>query len=695
MSVGKGRSIQVYNSEGPQSSVLTRSSYPSGSTISLGTDASNGQMGVFKVYWGEDVQPSNSFLNSVAGVNSTWPHTFHIVWEPRELGTTATWPSQEFIVEVECQQSTVGGKPTYISDSGRSGVNPAAAIYQMLFELPPYGMGLDQNDYNMGDFTALAERFALDGPEPFPCSVYLSAGKSFKDGIIQVLEDTGVSWWFDKATGKNRFTAVRKVEEFTTVEAQDYSESDMDLIYDYATLEPTSTVYAFLDRNRAFARSTLRRSEDGLLRLGEGGPTATKVDLGTVTDYTTANMIASRRDQERTQQEEIPLTLSINYMDIDMGALYSITGLQGKYRVKSYEPDLLSYTAKVTFIRDVYSVDNDYSPVEESIIDQGLLDPEEDVVTLQEPTRIMAPDADGVVLFKRRAHNQITGSTLTISPDDTTYVRTLGSGTYSSGGTLSEALPDTLPLLIEEGPTINNVDPDILGVADLSGSESVWQSGSQMCLINGELFFLRNITALAEDSYRLEGLIRARLGTEVEDHAIGAQVFIFSKNAFALVNPSFLGAGADIYAKTLPASSKGSLQPDDVTAVSLTYQGGGFVPLAVTNLTTLNLSKYWFTGDDAEIIWSYRNKTNNSGAGVLRAGRTGVPDFPEATFVLQILDGVTIVREETLTDAASYTYTNANMVSDFGVEPSTFDVIVISALNGYVSAPKQITIDRY
>jgi hypothetical protein len=769
LSTGIGRRLRIIDTDGITQTDITRAQYPSGSTVSAG------DLGVFKVYWGEDSHPTNSFLNSHLGITSQWPHIFAVVWQPRELGTSATWPATEYEIEVETQLSTVGGKPTYIKTNGfsasgvnmdhqqrddtffittdpvaagfrpgykiespannyvatilsieepstgtyhvytdvfayftgvqsfnitgqpKSGVNPAAAIWQMLFEPFPFGMGMNQKYFELSDFDALAELFAEDGDEPFPCQVSLSAGKSFKEGIGYILQDAGISWWIDADTGKYRFTAVREPEvgeDPIAILSSDYKETDLDVKYDYSTLSAKNIVYGFDDINRRFNRTTIRESDDGTLKLSDD-PNSTKIELNSVTDFNTATIVSSRRSQEKQEQESIPVTLPEAFTNIPLGGLYTIEGLDGEYRLRTKTYDTKSYQVKAQFVKDVYSITNDFVEQEQILIQNALLGPYPDpLVNILEVNRAFSADQNGVIITKVRAHGQVSSSDIYLSPDNTSYNRIAGPVGFATGGRLLEDLPDTDPTLIDDGPLISNVGPDILEVADLTSSEEIWRSGSQVCVINTEVFFLRSILVVAEGQYRLQGLIRARVGTSIENHLIGDDVYILPSSLFVASNPTYLAKGADIYAKTLPRTANASLTLDQVDEVSLTYQGGGFRPLPVSNLNTDENNYAWDAGEDIVLKWSYKNASASSSAGILRTGEAGVPEDPEGTFTIFFTDGVDTKGTVTDLTSAEYTYTNAQLVSDFGLEPASFNVIVVNVLNGLVSDPVEITLTK-
>jgi len=347
-------------------------------------------------------------------------------------------------------------------------------------------------------------------------------------------------------------------------------------------------------------------------------------------------------------------------------------------------------------VRDVYSITNQYESIAQDIIDDGLLDPEEDLLlAVKEINRAMSPDNDGVVVLKARANDQTSGSTVIGSPDDTTYTRLNTIEIYAAGATLNAEFDISGATLVEDGHIVTIAGPDMINVSDLSSSEEIWRSGSQICIIGDEICFLRNVTAIDSTTYQLHGLIRARIGTEKATHPIDTPVYIMPQSAYVPAAPSYLTRGSDIYVKSLPRTSKGALQPDEVSSVGISYSGGGYKPLEVTNLNTTNLSKHWLTGEDVFLRWSYRNYNGITGAGLILTGLAGIPEPVEGTFIVQILDGTTVVRTITDLTDPTYTYTNIDMLIDFGSEPASINVIVITTLNGIVSDDTQITIDRY
>lgn len=74
---------------------ITRESHPSGTTVNLGKEGS------FRIFWGEELQPINTFLGGAERVtiNSRWPFMCYIEWNKKRLGGSPVWPLVEYVLE--------------------------------------------------------------------------------------------------------------------------------------------------------------------------------------------------------------------------------------------------------------------------------------------------------------------------------------------------------------------------------------------------------------------------------------------------------------------------------------------------------------------------------------------------------------------------------------------------------------------
>ncbi len=688
-SIGQGVKLRGIYQSG--TNLLADNGIVSASTTSSGSTIDLGKEGSFKIYWGTDTQPIDTTLAALTGLYSTFPYTFYIVWNRKRLGTSATWPALEYDVEVTHPESmsipTGGGylRGT-VDETEYSGVNVASALYQMLFESNPHGLGIDTKYFNMDDFTDLADFFA--NTEMSPCTVYLSGGKSFQDGLGMILQDFGIQFYYDKSIGKFRVHQARVVAESKTLTTAEYASSEAESELAYAVLQADRTVYSFADSARKFTDSTIMVTNDGNAKYSEN-PNTSKVSLDTITDLVTASMVASRREQEDSLDGTLALDVSYARTDLSIGDQFSIDGFNGLYRVIEREQTPDESTMHITFMIDAYSIDNNYEAQIATPSAPTHLPVEDAAFSLFPVNRFMSPDQDGFIVNRIRAAGYIISSEIYTSPSGDSYTL-LEEVFYCTGGTLQEDLGIT-GTLIERGAAITTLGPDITDVADLTASDAQWRGGQQIAIIGtSEVCFISGIDIATGE---LLGVIRARYGTRMAEHAAGTPVFIVQSDALTDYSVSFLTAGVSVYAKSLPYSSDGQVAADDVSAVSLTYAGGGYRPLPCENLVTVSGTPAWVAGEDISLRWDYKNAADNGAAGIGLSDEPSIQADAEGTFRLRFYAGTVLKRTQELTQT-SYIYTNADIVSDFGSEPSTMTITVEEVLNGLTSEPETLTVTK-
>ena len=112
------------------------------------------------------------------------------------------------------------------------------------------------------------------------------------------------------------------------------------------------------------------------------------------------------------------------------------------------------------------------------------------------------------------------------------------------------------------------------------------------------------------------------------------------------------------------------------------------------NLNTAIDVAAWVAGDDMDLRWDYKNATSQTGAGFSLTGVASSRALPEGNFTLTFLTTGDVVKRTEVLAEASYTYLNANMVTDFGSEPSSFKVQVVNNLNGLTSPVEETTFTK-
>jgi hypothetical protein len=225
------------------------------------------------------------------------------------------------------------------------------------------------------------------------------------------------------------------------------------------------------------------------------------------------------------------------------------------------------------------------------------------------------------------------------------------------------------------------------------------ESVTQEALVNGanaalvlkangepEIIQFRDVTLNPDGSYRLNGLLRGRRGTDVfvEGHATG--------ELFALLDPddveTLVTALGDLgLPRSWRAVGFGTLFEDAETFLQ-SHSGRDLKPYAPWNVRAVK------TGSPTNITLSWIRRTRIGGE--LKDG-TGVVPLGEASeaYEVDILDGPGGAVKRTLTSASpSVVYANADILADFGAVPASLLVAVhqLSAVAGR-GFPRAVTLE--
>ena len=636
---------------------------------------------------GADVEVGYQVTGTIAAVEYT-----ALITGISESGGTYTFRTQSPI-----PSAWYSGSGTLSFKAGVSkGLNPAAILYQLLFETYPHGLGVDVADYNLTDLEAVFDYFALVATL-FPASLLIKSNKSIRDGIGMVMQDCGISIPWDSETSQYRFIRMATTDTPTTINTEFFDMGDRaTLDSGYAVLEPALRTYKFIDSNRKFKDSTIITTDDGKSKY-TGMPNSKKVSMEIVRDLLTASLVAAYRDRENFVRSKFSPKLSKEKAGFLVGDLFNFEGITGNFRLtnKTIVPD--NSKVKTTFVEDAYSEVTSFVEKEASGLFPGdSSGAEEDVlVELQEISRFTNPDEDGVFVIRVRQSFQILGMVPYLSDSDVTYKQFDLQNQYAIGGKLLDEISDVGPSIDNSSPEFSITGPDAADVLDLTAGddEARWRSGEQLCIIGSELFFLRGISPTATPGeYSLEGLIRARWGTVRATHAVGDNLIIFRAADIKILKATFLIAGTDVFAKSVPFTTVDIMDISEITVETITYQGGGFRPLTPINLNTEDLTGGFETGVDTTFIWGYRNTIGGAGAGLGFSDEPYNNPLPEGYFRLEFLTtGDTIVRTVDLLTVPTYEYSNANRVSDFG--SNDFKVKVYNILNSLESEFDELEVE--
>lgn len=611
-----------------------------------------------------------------------------------------------------------GSLQAYVQEQN-FGINAAHAIDAILHAPWPRGMGLPTSGtFQTFDLNSLEDLGVLmdENNEEMRTSWIALDGETVRNVLGAALQDLGVMIPMDPATGLIKFVAVREPTGTLPRIREDLIVDELPETEVLHAERPSDRLtFSFPDRNLIDRDGTIAVMDDGQISYLELQH-ARNVQITVTTDYLTASVIAQRRSQE-ILAGGASTTIKANRATrtLTPGLAITVDALPEVVRISSVKLDPDSNVVVLQIMADFYGVAKSQFIDTAPPISGGIqtVEPDLQKTIVEVPEYVLGADAQTVLVPRIRAHNQVFQATLHISRDNITYVSQGQDIDLQAGGTLNEPLPapnmggagnDPGGLVLEEeGPEFDEVGPDIGVVLDLSSDLTNWRLGRQVAVIFSsaglEICFLRNITAIAGITWRLDGLLRGRYDTQPLDHPAGAEVYIFEQEDILAIQDPLLLPEVDLFAKSQPEAG-GILPLDADTPVATVLYGKGYagrpVPAAALTVIAPDLVSAYQTGDDVEVRWAYGTpQSPAAGAGLQGAGTAIVAlPPPDEDFQLEVRDapGTTVLRTEFPT-TNSFAYTNANINTDHGGEP-TFQIWVYQRRGGLLSDPVKLTVER-
>lgn len=766
---------------------ITRVSHPSGTLIDMGKE------GAFRVFWGEDDQPVNTWLGDASrlGVSSRWPGICYIEWRNRRLGPSPSWPFMSYVMVKRPTGSylsdtdpwteptytldgptygpplsvnaglrklsffgervplKIGDRVRYAGDSTLAdldldivsvtrssgflslqlteviveesitgatgdgtvqlytrldddGANAAHALADMLFEPWPRGLSLDTSDWDMDSLEAMGTDTEAEG---LLTSWVVSDAATAQERIGAGLQDLGYMLPIDSATGLVKFQKLREPTGTLAHLDDDMVVDSMPELEKLLGERPVDfMVFTFPDRAVTFREMTIGRMEDGQIGLLDVAR-ARKVPITCTVNYDAAAIIANRRTQEEMAQGAI-WTIRTNRASREWLPGQAITAdfTSEVLRVLEVEPVPDSNIVNLQVTTDTYGIQvqnfDDTAPPPPTGTEDVL--PDIIAAMVEVPEYLDGVPPQTLLIPRVRAHSSIDSATLHLSADGATYTPILTTEIHNPGGTLTTALSADGFFEPDDGEVQFTVlGPDIADVQDLTGDDTNWRLGRQLAIIvstaGTEICFLKKVTVVSGSTYSLDGLIRARYDTRRLAHPVGAFVFIVTdvSSEVSPIQDPLLLPEVTRYAKTQP-SGNGTVALSETPEMSKALYGKGVRPPAVAGLrvTAPDLVNAYSSGDDVTVVWDYATpRAPGTSAGLQEAGQAVGTTSPEGSFVLEILTlADAVVRTESAT-SATYTYSNANLISDLGSEVG-FKVRVTQLRDGYQSDTRTLTVEK-
>lgn len=604
------------------------------------------------------------------------------------------------------QDGTLGGLVSGASvqswvDDETDGANIAHVMAELLFADWPLGLQLDpQHLVEKWDLQSLEDLGVESESFDWRGAVMGTQGETAEAMFGSMLQDHGVMLPIDTATGNMLFQRIRfPVGTLDHVPADIYAERlpEIDTVHGEQPVD--RLIFAFSDRENLYGDMTIAVDDDGQASFAEH-QRARKVPIVSTTHFTTAAQLAELRSpEELAPGAQYKIDASREARDLLPGQAITADGFDEILRVIEVEVDPLTERVAVKVIPDFYGV-----PLSDYVTDGGSVPdppsaPANDAAYnfVEIPEQLLGtqfPATQYIMIPRIRANDNVSFASIYFSEDNVTYTLE-GTDTHiQTGGTLDAALTADGPTFLATGPVYTELGPDNSIVQDYSVDLNSWGLGRQLAVIissaGAEICILQKATIVSGTQRRLDGLQRACYDTRKLAHPINSTVYIIQSDSITEFTDGLLEPAQALYVKSQPGTNGGQVNLSSVPAVGQTLTGKGQVPIRpdyVHVTAPIRSVPAYETGDDITVAWAISTGTKQTGVGGQSSDvAVGVPVVP-GTVQIEFLTTGDIVQGTYSVDATTtldYTYSNADLIADFGSEQN-LHVRVTHISNGYSS----------
>ena len=624
------------------------------------------------------------------------------------------WTTLEFKETLPAGLFPGGANKVFLYKARRiDGWNGAHLLAELLFDPWPRGIAQDPADF---DIQSLEELGVLLGPsgEDLRCSMIAQDGQDARAALSALLQDLGVMLPIDMSSGLLKFVPVRAPAGTIPAIPADalHDRPEIEILLGNRSVDRVN--FTFSDEANAFRTNTIGVDDDGQAALASYFR-ARQAQIASTCNFLTAARISERRAaEELSGGGEFKLQLGRGARALTPGTPVTVEGIDEVLRVTQTAHDPLSGTVTVSLLTDFYGVPLSNFVTNEDGTEGGGAPIEVDFASsLFELPELLIGAGGPITLLTLavRANQSCYSHYLHLSTDGTTYTLYGSDLSIMTGGVLIDALSASSDMEPAIGPTFTLQGPDSSSVEDLTFDPAGWRRGRQLVVVvhptTGAqcVGYLKKISLIAGSTWRLDGVIWARYDTRLATFPAGSFIYIFQADddGYPITDP-VLVPGLTTYVKSQPVGA-GTIDLAWVTPAQLTLYGKGIRPVPVSGIrlntgsgsagsgTALWGDTYYATtgagpADDLIVRWSYSTpQTPGSGAGEFGFGALVADALPEGEFFVEILTSLDAVVRTSIAVSATYTYTRANRLVDFGSEPASFKVRVTQRRGGYSSTP--------
>lgn len=605
-------------------------------------------------------------------------------------------------------QTTAIGRVQLLDIRNADGINPVHVIDQLLFAKYPYGAGRDRSKF---DTKSIEEAALTIEQEKIRGYAAVRDGEGLESVLAPLLQDLGLMIAWDVEIGKHVFRLVR------------YQEAAVDLPADAVLKSPTMEAitgnrsvdviaFTFSDRERNYREVPLKVLDSGQVAEYES-QRSQKVPIEVTLDRDSVARMLPRRQQEAFANQSAFAWETNHATKLAMaGSVFKATAVEGpefQFRVSAVQRDINSTKVVLKTLLDIYNPPP--LTISESFSSNGVDSPS--IPSSTSPTPQLAAAAafelpmmlhDGsadtqLLVLASRNDGRTNGAVVWGSRDGTSF-EVVGYCPIVARGVLARALPgpfgpsvdlDNYPIEVPVGEIYGPVET-------LATEEDSWRSGRQLMLVEGEVIFLQDTMIEGEEDGLQQGyvggLIRGRAGTTQVAHAIGTEFWVLQLPNVKPLKSSLFVPGKALTLKVQGLSTRGQAPLAEVAETGpLAITGLGFRPPRPAGLRLSTLATGYSAGvGSIEFRWCYFSKEfPHTGLGFQPLGSTIASSALVGHFLIEILNGATVVDSFTLTD--NFLDLSLSERNALGLDALASWTLRVSHVQGaYTSLPATLTL---
>jgi len=561
--------------------------------------------------------------------------------------------------------------------------NPAEMLYEAMTNAV-WGAGMDADDIDTESFLDAADQLYTEG---FGLSLTWDNSRTVEDICNEILKHICATWYTDPATGKRKIKLWRDD-------------------YEIGTLPVINEDVICKDGLESFARTAINETANEVRATYT--EITTKLNNQGDEVYVSYDRTAIAQDLANVKQQGAIVSTQVNYCGITKAALaqqcverdlrsmsYPLAKASFKanripyalypgapfvfswepigieqmaMRVMSIDPGTLTDNrVTINAIEDVFKISEArYSDPGDPNWEEPGGPPEDlDYVRIEEMPYLVRlklltgfADAD-CFLWIAAARN-------TSDMQECDIMSKLSGGSvYSLQGNLVGWTPQgTLDEAIGQEDTSIIVAVSGMDLSTLENPASQ-ASGDSLFLLDNELISYGSVVDNGDGTVTMSNCWRGMLDTTPVAHSAGARMY-FVAAGYGITGTAY-DDGDTVNVKLLPTTGDGQLPEDSATAHNITMDGRALKPYPPGAILVNGESYPEVIEGEMVLGWAHRDRTQQT-AGLVQQGATSIGPESGVTYTLRIYgEDDSLLRTETGLTGTSYTYTEANELSDNGL----------------------------